>query len=301
MELIIFDVGDAACSVISSPNNYGLMVDCGSNSENTNPVEHFNNNKDWLGIKPYVTSNNKEYLLGLLHITHQDDDHVRNAKRIKDELTPYLLQKREYEEFPQSESINQDYINYIDKQYRGTNPESINWGFDVNKTFRIPMSTLKSNELLKKKIKNNSSILRYIEYQGTSIIFTGDMEIDGWDWIIANDIEFVDTIKNGIDIIVAPHHGHKSGFPKALFDKTGLVQLVIHSKGNEGNIEGTDVSTQYSENSKGINYKNLNDKNYYSGKVLTTRSNGNIYISISAGGFNVWAQKASPNHMKVDQ
>ena len=74
---------------------------------------------------------------------------------------------------------------------------------------------------------------------------------------------FVDSVKNGIDILIAPHHGHKSGFPSALFEITGLVDVVIHSKGSEGNIDGTDVSSQYSENARGILYENLNDKEFY--------------------------------------
>ncbi len=300
MRLIVFDVGDAACSVISSPNNFVLMVDCGSNSEKTNPVDLFNSNRDWLGAQPFTTSNGNRYELGLLHITHPDDDHVRNAKRIKEEIAPYLLLTRRYEEFPQDEQINQDYKTYLDKKYRGSNPESISWGFNANKTFSIPMDVLKNDEKLNRKIKNNASILRYIEYLGTKILFAGDMEKEGWEWLTNNDNAFINTIESGLDILIAPHHGHKSGFPKELFDQSGLVKLVIHSKGNEGNIEGTNVSTQYSQNSVGVNYKNINDGNYYSGKVLTTRSNGNIYIHITSDGLNVWAQKASPNHEKVD-
>ncbi len=125
------------------------------------------------------------------------------------------------------------------------------------------------------------------------------METDGWTWLIENNSDFVDTIKGGIDILIAPHHGHKSGFPSALFEITGDVKVVIHSKGSEGNIEGTDVSTQYSENAEGVNYKNLNDKEFYRGKVLTTRSNGNIYIQINRSNFTVWASKASPNCASV--
>lgn len=299
MKLIVFDVGNAACSVISSPNNYGLMIDCGSNTEKTNPVDSFNSNQDWLGITPFVTSQQKSYVLGLLHITHPDDDHVKNAKRIREELTPYLLRKREYEEFPDEDPINSDYIKYINKYYRGTNPESIDWGFDVNKTFSIPMDVVKSDKLLSQKVKNNSSILRYLKHNGVRILFTGDLEIDGWQYLLDNNESFTSTISEGIDILIAPHHGHKSGFPKALFDNCGNVSVVIHSKGSEGNIEGTDVSSQYSENSDGIKYKNLSDKSFYRGKVLTTRSNGDIYIQVNLQTFVIWTEKASPNHEKL--
>ena len=300
MKLIVFDVGNAACSVVASPSNIGMMIDCGSNSDKDNPVDLYLNQKKWLGIVPYVTAQATSFELGLLHITHPDDDHVRNAKRIKEEMAPYLLMRRRFEEFPDSETINSDYKKYIDNHYRGNNPEKIHWGFEVNKIFQIPMDTIKSDELLSKKVRNNSSILRFIKHKGISVLFAGELEKDGWQWLADNNRDFVSTISSGVDILVAPHHGHKSGFPKALFELSGDVGLVIHSKGSEGNIDGTDVSTQYSSNSLGINYKNLVDNSFYSAKVLTTRSNGNIYIQITSDGYEVWAGKASSNHTKVE-
>jgi len=299
MKIIIFDVGNAACSIISSPNNYGMMIDCGSHSDKTNPVDLFNINKEWLGIKPFTTSIGVKYDIGLLHITHPDDDHVRNAKKIREELTPYLLRKRKYEEFPDGDSINTDYKEYINKYYRGTNPETINWGFEGNEYFQIPMETLKSDEELSLKLRNNSSILRYVKANNVSVLFAGDMEKAGWQWLINNDPSFNNIVSKGIDILIAPHHGHKSGFPSSLFEKTGNVKVVIHSKGSEANIEGTDVSSQYSDNSDGIIYQSLNDKSFWSGKVLTTRSNGNVYIAIGNGNFTIFTSKASSNHTRV--
>ena len=298
---MIFDVGNAACSVISSPNKYGLMVDCGSHSEKDNPVDLLKSDgiKKWLGLKDYVTQNGKGYKLGLLHITHPDDDHVRNAKRIKEEFEPYLLHKREFEEFPDADNINKDYKIHIDLQYR-RNIQTIDFGFEINKPFSIPMNIIKSTEELSSKLRNNSSILRYIKYNGVRILFTGDLEKEGWDWLIKNDAAFVRCLNGGLDILIAPHHGHKSGFPKPLFDVTGNVKVVIHSKGSEGNIEGTDIATQYSSFSYGIIYKNINDKNCYSGKVLTTRSNGHIFIEVLDNDFIVYTVKASPNHEKVN-
>lgn len=300
MKLIVFDVGNAACSVISSPTNIGMMIDCGSNSEKTNPVDLYKANKEWLGTTPFVKSNGTKYELGLLHITHPDDDHIRNAKRIKEEIEPYLLMKREYEEFPDGDKINDDYKKYIDKKYRGSNPEKIDWGFDENKIFQIPMDTLKSDELLSKKLRNNSSILRYIKHNGVRILYSGDLESAGWDWLINNNASFTNTISEGIDILIAPHHGHKSGFPSALFEKTGNVKCVIHSKGSESTIEGTDVSNQYSQYTDGVDFKNLTNKSMYRGKILTTRSNGNIYIRINKSTFDVWTTKSASRHEKID-
>jgi len=302
MKIIIFDVGNAACSIISSPNKYGIMIDCGSNSDKINPVDAIIAKRSWLDIKPYSKKSGEKFELGLLHITHPDDDHVRNAKRILEDMKPCLLQKRIHEEFPQNEQINIDYIKYIDSIYRVLNPDKIEFGFNMECTFEIPMEKLIADEKMNKKLKNNSSILKYLEFQGVKILFAGDMEKDGWEWLANNDINFTNTMRKGLDILIAPHHGHKSGFPKSLFDLTGKVKMVIHSKGSEGNIDGTDVSSQYSDIATGLLYRNLNDKNIYLGRVLTTRSNGNIYIEIDTNKtINVWTDIASSNHEKISK
>ncbi|PCJ26769.1 MAG: hypothetical protein COA97_05085 [Flavobacteriales bacterium] len=301
MKIIVFDVGNAACSIIKSPNKFGLMIDCGSHEEKDNPIDILNRNKEWLEIEPYFKSNGDEYALGLLHITHPDDDHVRNAKRIKEEMTPYLLRNTGYEKFPKEEPINQEYIDYLDKKYRGTNPEAVDWGFESNKTFQIPISTVLSEESLNGKIKNNASILRFIEYHGVKILYAGDIETAGWDWLLKNDSSFVSCIEKGVDVLISSHHGHESGYSENLFKIIGEVSLVIHSKGSEANKDGTDVTSKYSEKAKGIRYINNSDEKMYFGKVLTTRSNGNIFLHCANQEFYVRADKSSSNHTKIDE
>ena len=300
MKLIVFDVGNAFCSLVSSPNGYGLMVDCGSNEDKENPVDAIRRYRDWLQLRSYVTRQGVTYPLGLLHITHPDEDHVRNAVRIKKELTPYLMQKTRWEEFPDGQEIHSEYRSLLDNPYRGSNPETVDWGFDINKTFSIPIEVVRNHPNLKDKVRNNSSILRYIACNGVKVLFTGDLESAGWEWLIAHDHDFVQTIKCGVDILIAPHHGHKSGFPKALFDIIGNVKMVIHSKDSEADKDGTDVASQYSNYASGVIYRVINGGKHQ-GRVVTTRSNGNICIEIKDRSFNVWTEHASANHMPLYQ
>lgn len=244
----------------------------------------------------YVTHSGVHYKLALLHITHPDDDHVRNAERVRKELTPYLVHRNNCSLFSDSDSINQDYKKYIDSIYNGNDPEIVNYGLDANEVFCIPFEEVQTNVKLNKKVRNNSSILRYIKYNGYRILFAGDLEKDGWEWLCNNDLRFIRLMKEGLDILIAPHHGHISGFPKSLFDLTGNVRCVIHSKDSEANKDGTDVSSQYGDYCDGIEYKALSDNRFYKGKVLTTRSNGNIFLSVYNGTLDVWTSKASSNH-----
>lgn len=300
----MFDVGNASCNYICSPNKYAMMIDCGSSNEKQNPVDFIINCNKWTGdlfkSKPYVTTQGKAYPLALLHITHPDDDHVRNAERVYKELTPYLLRHTYTEKYDDAASINKDYVNNLDKEYRGSNPEKIDWGFDEDLTFSIPIETVKVDPTLRNKVRNNSSIIRYVKYNGIKILFAGDLETPGWEWLANNDAFFKMVMRGGLDVLVAPHHGHDSGFPKALFELTGNVRTIILSKDSEATKEGTDVYTGYSNYADGVIYYNTQDKSLYEGKVLTTRSNGNIYILIDKSfGLYIATDKASSNHKRV--
>ncbi len=304
MEIVVFDVGNASCNYICSPNKYAMMIDCGSSSEKQNPVDFikdFNtSNGELFKSKPFVTSAGKAYPLALLHITHPDDDHVRNSKRVVKELTPYLLRHTNTEQYDDSDSINKDYVENLDKEYRGRNLEQVDWGFEDDVTFSIPIDTVKTDPRLRSKVRNNSSIIRFIKYNNVRILFAGDLETAGWDWFAEHNTCFSNLMENGLDVLVAPHHGHDSGFPKTLFDLTGNVKTIILSKDSETTKEGTDVFTGYSNYAEGVSYYNISDKNMYEGKVLTTRSNGNIYIFVDHSyGLFIATDKASSNHKKL--
>ena len=114
-----------------------------------------------------------------------------------------------------------------------------------------------------------------------------------------NNSDFANLMRQGIDVLIAPHHGHESGFPKALFDLTGNVDVIILSKDSEATIEGTDVHTGYSNYSSGMNYHNLNDACLYRGKVLSTRSTGNIFMFVDNNRLTIYTEKASPNHKRL--
>jgi competence protein ComEC len=304
MKIIIFDVGNAFCALVCSPEEYGMMIDCGSSTEKANPVDIILNPiiKNWLDMKDYKTKSGESYPLALLHITHPDDDHVRNSAVVCRRLKPYNLQRVYSENFDDADTINNDYIECFDKVYRTASNESINWGFDENKTFCIPIDEVKDTDSLKQKVRNNSSIVRFIKFAGKSILFTGDLEKEGWERLVQNK-DFKETVKDGIDILIAPHHGHKSGFPTALFNLIKKVKVVIMPKDSEANKDGTDVSSQYSNYAEGISYLNLNDKKRYMGNVLTTRSNGNIFISIENENpfpmMHICCEKASSNHKLI--
>ena len=302
MDVLVFDVGNASCNYICSPNKYAMMIDCGSCSEKDNPVDVIKEyiKKGYVDPVCYISPGDTPYPMALLHITHPDDDHVRNADRVHKELTPYLLKRTFTENFDDANTIDDNYRKKFDMVYRGPN-QDVDFGFDVNITFCIPIDVVKNDNTLKNKVRNNNSIVRFISYNGIRFLFTGDLETPGWDWLIKNDPNFVKTVKDGVEVLIAPHHGHESGFPKALFDLIGKVEVIILSKDSEASKEESDVYSNYSSYANGVVYVNRKDSEIYEAKVMTTRSNGNIHIRVDSekSAYRIWADKASSNHTKI--
>src|SRR5665213_448101 len=127
MKITVFDVSNAACALVVCPKGYSMMIDCGSHSEKDCPVDLINAWKktDWLSHMKDING----HPLTLLHISHPHDDHVRNSEKVKNNLAPYLLHRRRYEEFEEKpptyrrKQIHQEYKAHLCTPYRG---ESIN-------------------------------------------------------------------------------------------------------------------------------------------------------------------------------
>lgn len=290
MRLVIFDVWNAACALVISPTWYSIMVDCGSNSEKPCPVDFINQNKEKLWMKKF-----HEYDLTLLHITHPDNDHIRNSKKILDSLPPYLLNRTPLSKFPINEEFDDNY-KILDAKYNSYNFDTPDRWW-ITETYSIEMDILQSNENLSSSIRNNSSVILLIECCWRRILFWWDMEAEWWNRLCDNKPEFVESMKKWIDVFITPHHGHNSAFPSKLFENTWNIWVIIHSKWSEWNIDWTNVSSEYSKVSNWVIYTNLNDNRFYKWNVLTTRSNWRIEIDFYDNyQWYIYTEKASPNH-----
>lgn len=289
MKLTVFDVSNAACALVLCPNGNSLMIDCGSNDEKDCPVDsilRWRGPNNWLSsMKDHVTADGRRYPMTMLAITHPDLDHVRNSQAVKERLTPYLLNRRYVEHYPQedADTVDEYYRKNVCEYYRGSNPETPDWGFDRRLQFEIPMDVIAKSEILNTAVKNNSSRVHLIENRGCRMLFGGDLETEGWEWLIANDPSFGTEIEKGVDILIASHHGHKSGFSSALFSRMGPPKLSILSKGSESGDE-TDVSSQYSRLSEGMPVYDLSLKQSAMRSSVSTRANGTIFVEVGEDG-----------------
>lgn len=291
MKIAVFDVSNGSCALAVCKNGHSIMFDCGSHAEKDCPVDKINGFRipgTWLGHMKNYQNGTLSYPLTKLVISHPDLDHIKNIEKVHTRFTPYLLDRRYLEEFPAAVVHQEDenYAYYKDNvcaNYRADPPGLPDWGF-TEQQYMIPMETLRDDALFgEAKMKNNSSIVYLLDYEGFRVLFCGDMEEAGWIWLIENNAKFKADMSQGVDVIVASHHGHTSGYSQDLMNLIGSPKLAVLSKGSESGNE-TDVDSLYSANAAGCVVTGLALKNTVVKKSLTTRSNGSIYIDVGAGG-----------------
>jgi beta-lactamase superfamily II metal-dependent hydrolase len=120
---------------------------------------------------------------------------------------------------------------------------------------------------------NNASIVTRINCDGNSILLCGDMETEAWDFVLnrSRDKTLWQALVVNIDVLVAPHHGHSSGYSVDLMKMANpSVVLVSVETGDEN------VDTRYS--GEVVNGITVNGQPY---KSITTRKNGTIHLEIN--------------------
>jgi len=120
---------------------------------------------------------------------------------------------------------------------------------------------------------NNASIVTRVDVYGNSILLCGDMEKTAWKAII-NDTGDYGRIwhpfLSNIDILVAPHHGHKSGYSTALLNlaKPRVVLASVVAKDSH-------VDSRYSQSPVGG--VRIGSTTY---RLITTRKQGHVKVKI---------------------
>jgi hypothetical protein len=106
-------------------------------------------------------------------------------------------------------------------------------------------------------IVNNASIITRIDCYRNSILICGDMEEDAWEFALNSQIvrQYWRKLVSGIDILVAPHHGHSYSSSLMALADPSVVLISVQSK---------DESV---------------DKRYT--RRITTRDKGHIHLSIA--------------------
>lgn len=204
LEITTFDVGNADCFLIKTPKNDYIMIDTGragyKGGKSQAEIIVLRYLKD-RGIKK----------LNTLIITHFDNDHCGGAVDVIKEL-----------------NIDKVYVNDLNHDsfaanaiYKITKSKS-SLNLAQNKQCVYNKDGLKLTNLLgvSSDNDNENSILTLLEYNNFTMLFTGDVSINGL-------INVLDNIPQNISVLKVPHHGAISGLNKEIIEHLNPCYSII--------------------------------------------------------------------------
>jgi len=277
--LKIFDVAKGSCNFLISPTGKTELVDFGSGN-NWSPVNHIFQN--------YIPKNGK---LNRLVLTHHHGDHLSDWENLKNRnigLVVRRIMEGEYlkackeSNFPEGQKLAKAIDDHF-SSWAGTPDDSEisaeAWGVNIeSRQLSVEQATEVSST--PNAIVNNCSRVRLYEHSGIKILLAGDIEKDGMKKLLELNLKFKTKLA-GLNILIAPHHGHSSSFSTELFNATGQVNVVIASMmSGDKHVDG-----RYSDQKfvAGIPFDDGTTK-----RLLTTRSHGAIScISKGDGTYQV--------------
>ncbi|WP_254425771.1 ComEC/Rec2 family competence protein [Polaromonas sp. A23] len=275
MILRICDVEHGACALLSHRENGVLgrlaMIDSG-HAQDWRPSTHIR----------YVLRRTQ---LDYLFITNADLDHMSDLNSLWEmgihvasltrnpHPTPAILRAIKL----QSGSLGPDIERFlsIHETYNSPIPEP----FDTHMG-RITFTSF-FNSYPAFQDTNNLSLVIFFEYQGFKILFPGDLEAAGWLALLTRD-DFRAALQ-GVDVLVASHHGRENGYSEELFKYCQPRAIIMSDKAIQHETQkmaGTYRARVVENFPDGVLVRTTMKRRH----VLTTRRDGHIEITVSANG-----------------
>ena len=271
-ELYVWNVENGTAIYVKTPNGMNVVIDCGA-SEGFSPAE--------------CLKDNLKVGIDFLVISHPHKDHIEGLKGIEDILNDENLFQRNKEitedlMVKSNEDLkgDEDLKGYfaLSKKYTATCPEDESprkpkWGAGC--VFTCFSNEYSKNGEVGNSTINNLSLVTFIKFGDEVVLYGGDMEESGWKGMLGR-VGFKELLKN-TTIYIASHHGNKSGFSSELF-KHFQPKLTIVPAGKKPEHDAT---AKYREKTKGMDVV-AKDGKTESRKVLTTRNDGHIHVTLHA-------------------
>jgi len=269
--VVFWDVQHGNAVYIKTPNNRHIVIDLGMGAYRDNNLEF----SPLLHLKNKWNINQLDYVI----ITHPHLDHIDDIlnfeklspkvlrkSQVPKEIVENLLREAKDEDKPKFEKylvIIENYKRPVSPENDPSNPE--NYGGIVIKNFD-------TSECSPSNI-NNYSIVTVLSFAGKKIVFTGDNESCSLNKLFEK-ADFREAVRNA-DILLAPHHGRKSGFHSDFVDLVNPRLTVI----SDGRFCDSSASSRYSKKSRGMVVKRRSDGKREKRYCVTTRTDGVIVVN----------------------
>lgn len=279
MFVVIFNV-ELGQSIFVLPEEnpiYSMFIDCG-NTKDFEPVDMI--------IKKLTKDESSNIpTLGNLFITNYDQDHFSGL--------PYLRTKVKIWTTNLNNNINIDDI----KSMKAELTEPIKDIIKLKETYNImaedydPPYNKKIFSLSKEDFidstwdTNKLSQLVFMTYKNSTVCIPGDLPNSSWDLLLKKN-EVVEYLRR-TNIFLASHHGREDGYNSDVFRYCKPEVIILSDKSI---IHGTqeNMATKYASHVVGEGIQLGKDPSLRR-KILTTRSDGNIFIRLGDNGFRVYS------------
>jgi beta-lactamase superfamily II metal-dependent hydrolase len=279
MDVIVFNVehGQSIFFYPRSQPQYGMFVDCG-NTQDFNPVDQV---IEW----NLIPENAGSRVLGNLVITNYDHDHFSGL--------PYLMSKVGISTVRLAKNISSQEL-FNTKPIRTEALEKVchlKDTYTADATFHLPPYKVATFSLPRTCFPNgecdtnNLSQVVFVEYGGSVICIGGDLEADGWVQMLLQP-GFTDWLRR-TNVFVAAHHGRENGHAEEIFEHCTPECVILSDKRIvHGTQEG--MASAYASRVTGDGVYLANQRSLTPRKVLTTRSDGHIWVCLENTGARIY-------------
>lgn len=291
---VIFNVGAGLSSYIDTDDKK-ILIDIGNSSE-FSPITDFlvplfKKRGDKKGDKEETKN---KYVIDQLFISHPHDDHISAIENFHKYIYPTLLTTpNDNKGMKENEKINWKLVdNRTDKftKYLRENllpkrkPPLIS--SDPYKLFLYyipPKECEASDDLDKTHYTNNISLAIFLIIKNHMIFLPGDLMKDSMKYIIKRNSSLRNKLRDGVDFLLAPHHGLKSSFSTYLFQhmknhKTKRLNIISETTTSQDSNRVVDTRYSTEEYCEGKNNLSSPSSKVYQRKT----SNGHIVIDYSS-------------------
>ena len=282
MKLEIFDVGHGGCAVVTGTNGKKMMLDCGFRKD-----PHF---------FPSVAFHGQT--IELLALMNLDEDHC-------DDL-PYLWKETKINAIYSNPTVHAQALWGLKN---GQMREGVKMAQGLLQEFGAGLvgsianlgyvsATAYHNVYGSPFVDtNNLSLAVFVQYGSFSILFAGDLETAGWRKLL--QIQSFRTRLAAINILVASHHGRKSGQCPEVFNLVRPDVVIFSDDARQYETQNTDA--WYRQRVVGIpnlGAQPMSLSGCRKRHVLTTRRDGNMVINVESDGrYLITPSKGSSNSL----
>jgi len=262
-KIVIFNVG-GALSAYGEINNSKFIIDLGKSGD-FSPVDDFllplAELKNW--EKGSDELSNDKYLFEQLFLSHLDNDHISDYEKFIDNFYPHYMtcpndNSNQKEKFKIKRELIGDLTNLKNKildDMKKRTPIAEDYPLksfiDDTELFFIYPTNCENVDELKGDYANNISLVIFASHNGKTILFSGDIMKDGMEYLINNNSNFKNTLEeNGVDYLIAPHHGLQTSFSEEFFktikgNKTKLNIISEKVRTVDSEEHRKDVDSRY--------------------------------------------------------